>query len=254
MSKVFFGLETIEASHKTEKVQEIFSEVSKNYDLMNDLMSGFQHRLWKQDFVDHFSLKPHLRHLDMATGTGDILKRLVKRLQNNQLPYALTAADLNANMLEVGKARLFDEGIFENIEWCQANAEMLPFSSSMFDSYSIAFGIRNVTNILHALKEAYRCLKPGGAFYCLEFSQPENALFKKAYDLYAFNFIPKIGKFISGNEKAYQYLVESIETFLTPEKFSLLLQEAGFESVSIKKHARGVVCAYTAWKKIDDIC
>ncbi|MAP24429.1 MAG: bifunctional demethylmenaquinone methyltransferase/2-methoxy-6-polyprenyl-1,4-benzoquinol methylase [Rickettsiales bacterium] len=244
-----YGFKTVSFSEKREGVQSIFSAVSDQYDLMNDLMSGFQHRLWKKWFVADFPLKPNLKHIDVATGTGDITAALVRRLERQNLEYQITATDFNNAMLQKGKNRLIDKGIFKNISWQQANAEELPFESDYFDSYSIAFGIRNVANIPEALAEAYRCLVSGGSFHCLEFSQPDNQVVKMAYDRYAFNVLPLIGKLVAKNRPAYQYLVESIETFMKPEEFSHLLVEAGFRNISVKSYAGGLVRAYHAWKE-----
>jgi demethylmenaquinone methyltransferase/2-methoxy-6-polyprenyl-1,4-benzoquinol methylase len=216
---------------------------------MNDLMSGFQHRCWKSQFVSEIVLKPNLRHLDMATGTGDIVRKLVKRLNENTLSYHITACDLNKDMLELGKNKLFDQGIFKHIDWHVADAENLPFEANYFDSYSIAFGIRNVTDPLKALKEAHRCLKPGGAFYCLEFSQPESGLFKNVYDLYAFSIIPRIGALITQNKKAYTYLAESIETFLAAHEFESCLKKAGFMHATSQPFMQGLVRFYKTWKE-----
>lgn len=248
MTQVNFGFQKVEKGQKTGLVQNIFSDVSSKYDLMNDVMSGFQHRIWKKKFVGDMTLKPNLQHLDVATGTGDIVKELVKRLERNNLSYQITASDLNENMLSEGKAKLFDQGIFKHIDWVVANAEELPFENDSFDSYSIAFGIRNVTDIPKALKEAYRCLKPGGSFYCLEFSQPDHSLFKKAYDFYAFQVIPKIGGVLAGNKDAYAYLSESIETFLSAPAFESLLKDAGFGATTSEPFMNGLVRFYKAWK------
>ncbi len=248
MTQVNFGFQKVDKEEKTGLVQGIFSSVSEKYDLMNDVMSGFQHRLWKRWFVNGMALKPDLHHLDVASGTGDIVKNLVERLSKKNLSYQIVASDLNESMLSVGKDKLFDRGIFKNIKWVQENAEELSFEGALFDSYSIAFGIRNVTHIEKALSEAYRCLKLGGAFYCLEFSQPNHSLVKTGYDLYAFHIIPKIGQLIAKNKQAYAYLAESIETFLTAKQFETLLKKAGFKSVSSVSYAQGLVRSYTAWK------
>ena len=244
-----YGLKTVSFSEKRKGVQSIFSAVSNHYDLMNDLMSGFQHRLWKKWFVADFPLKPNLKHLDVATGTGDITAALVRRLERHNLGYQITATDFNNDMLKKGKEQLIDKGIFKNISWQQANAEDLPFEKDCFDSYSIAFGIRNVANVPAALVEAYRCLVPGGSFHCLEFGQPDNQVVKMAYDRYAFNVLPLIGKLVAKNRPAYQYLAESIETFMKPEEFSHLLVEAGFSNIAIKSYAGGLVRAYHARKE-----
>jgi len=249
MTQTPFGFQKVTPEEKREGVQKIFSDVSDRYDLMNDLMSGFQHRLWKKSFVADFPLKPGLKHLDVAAGTGDITAALVRRLEKNNLDYQIVATDLNEEMLKKGQDQLFNQGLFKNIDWIHANAERLPFESDAFDSYSIAFGIRNVSDVQAALKESYRCLGPGGSFHCLEFSQPKSQVIKRIYDGYAFGLLPLMGKWVAKNEAAYQYLAESIETFMAPETFCQLLEEANYQSISVKNYACGVVRAYHAWKE-----
>ena len=201
MDKVSFGFEDVDPQEKTRRVGSVFSNVAQRYDLMNDLMSGGMHRQWKNHFVRKVRPRRGEHILDMAGGTGDIAFRL------GQSGATVTVADINPDMLEVGRQRAAKRGI-EGLHWAQENAEKLTFPDKSFDAYTIAFGIRNVTHIDQALAEAHRVLKTGGRFYCLEFSSTEWPGFAKLYERYSMQNVPRIGKLVARDEDSYRYLVE----------------------------------------------
>ena len=205
-----FGFETVAANEKAGKVMEVFSSVAYKYDIMNDVMSGGLHRVWKNDFIRELRPTPGMHLLDVAGGTGDIafrfLKQTKKRTSEGDSPAKVTICDINANMLNAGRNRALDEGIFDPIDWVTGNAEMLPLPDQSVDAYTIAFGIRNVTHIDVALKEAHRVLKPGGRFMCLEFSKVDLPILKSIYDVYSFKFIPHFVELVAGDKAYRQYL------------------------------------------------
>jgi len=203
MDKVNFGDELVTPEEKTKRVGGVFSSVARNYDLMNDLMSGGMHRLWKDRFVAKVKPRPGEHILDMAGGTGDVAFRMAAK------GATVTVSDINPDMLAVGMERAKKRGI-DRLIWQVENAERLSFDDSSFDAYTIAFGIRNVTDIPAALREAYRVLKRGGRFYVLEFSTSEWPGFGELYDRYSQHLIPRIGKAVAKDEESYRYLVESI--------------------------------------------
>ncbi|MFK7839064.1 MAG: bifunctional demethylmenaquinone methyltransferase/2-methoxy-6-polyprenyl-1,4-benzoquinol methylase UbiE [Bdellovibrionales bacterium] len=240
-----FGEQTVTPEEKTNLVHGVFDSVAIKYDIMNDLMSGGLHRIWKDRLIRMIRPKPSQKFLDVAGGTGDIAFRLRRRLG----PKAnITICDLTPAMLEVGRDRAIDKGWIQSFDWVSGNAENLPFEDNEFDVYTIAFGLRNVTHIDNALNEAYRILKPGGKFFCLEFSQVENPTFAKAYDLYSFNAIPKIGKAITKDEESYQYLVESIRKFPNQRKLEKRLKEAGFNKTNFLNMSMGIVAIHSGIK------
>ena len=241
MDKVNFGDEVVTPEEKTRRVGGVFSSVARSYDVMNDLMSGGMHRLWKNRFVAKVRPRPGDRILDMAGGTGDIAFRMAARGAE------VTVSDINAEMLEVGRQRAEKRGI-EGLTWRQENAERLSFGDAGFDAYTIAFGIRNVTDIRAALHEAHRVLKRGGRFYCLEFSTSEWPGFGKVYDRYSEHVIPRIGKVVAGDEDSYRYLVESIRRFPRMEEFRAMITEAGFKSTSVEPILGGLVAIHGGWK------
>src|SRR6476659_2025225 len=210
---VSFGYEDIPATEKTARVGEVFTNVARNYDRMNDAMSGGMHRLWKDQFVARVKPQRDEYILDMAGGTGDIAFRLAKS------GAAITVADINADMLNVGIDRAATRGI-DGLVWTEANAERLTFPDRSFDAYTIAFGIRNVTDIPAALREAHRVLKFGGRFHCLEFSQTRWPGFATLYETYARRIVPRIGKAVARDEESYRYLIESIERFPDMQTFA----------------------------------
>ena len=225
----------------------VFSSVSSSYDRMNDAMSLGLHRLWKDRLVSKLNPFPGMQHLDVAGGTGDVAFRIAARLQqlspdSSQHPGSVTVCDINESMLQQGRARASAGRSGGNlIAWVAGDAEQLPFPDASFDSYTIAFGIRNVTRIQQALHEAARVLKPGGRFMCLEFSHVDVPVLKDLYEAYSFNVIPRIGKAIANDEASYQYLVESIRRFPDRQTFAGMLSIAGLEMVDCEILTGGVV-------------
>jgi len=238
---VQFGDQRVTPEEKTRKVGEVFSSVARRYDVMNDLMSAGMHRLWKDRFVNRVKPQPHEHILDMAGGTGDIAFRIAKR------GAAVTVSDINADMLGVGEERAEAKGI-EGLTWSVQNAETLSFAPRTFDAYTIAFGIRNVTDIPKALREAHRVLKFGGRLFVLEFSTSDWPGFGEAYDLWADKAIPKIGKAVTNDEASYRYLVESIRRFPKPHDFERMIAEAGFTRTRAETLMGGLVCIWSGWK------
>jgi demethylmenaquinone methyltransferase/2-methoxy-6-polyprenyl-1,4-benzoquinol methylase len=241
MDKVNFGDELVTPEEKTQRVGAVFSSVARRYDVMNDLMSGGMHRLWKDRFVNRVKPRAGEHILDMAGGTGDIAFRMARR------GAMVTVSDINADMLGVGQERASQRG-FTGLTWQVENAETLTFGENSFDAYTIAFGIRNVTDIPAALREAHRVLKRGGRFYCLEFSTSEWPGFGKAYEVYSENVIPRIGKAVTNDEESYRYLVESIRRFPKPEQFRRMIAEAGFARTAAEPILGGLVCIHSGWK------
>ncbi len=241
----WFGRRQVNPQEKTRMVLDVFDSVASKYDLMNDLMSGGLHRLWKDRFIREINPRPDLAYLDVAGGTGDIAFRIYKATGGEA---DITVSDINASMLKVGKKRGIDKGIVRNVTWKEANAAEMPFASNSFDVYTIAFGLRNVTLIDDALREAYRILKPGGRFFCLEFSHVTEPSLAKLYDAYSFGVIPQIGKIVAKDADSYQYLVESIRAFPTQENLKQRLLEAGFDTARYTNLTYGVVAIHEAWK------
>lgn len=238
---VSFGYREVDASEKEGLVGEVFSSVAAKYDIMNDAMSGGMHRLWKDRFVRRVKPQPGEAILDMAGGTGDIAFRMAER------GASITVSDINQDMLDVGIERALERGI-DGLVWSRQNAEELAFSSRIFDAYTIAFGIRNVTHIDRALKEAHRVLKHGGRFYCLEFSTTTWPGFKEVYDLYSHRFMPKIGGIIAQDEESYRYLAESIRRFPPMPKFEAMIRDAGFSRTKVEPILGGAVAIHSGWK------
>ena len=239
--QVSFGYETVDADEKTRRVGEVFSGVARKYDLMNDAMSGGMHRLWKDRFVRRVKPQPGEVILDMAGGTGDIAFRLAAAGAE------VTVADINQEMLDVGVARAMQRGI-DGLVWSRQNAEALSYPDRMFDAYTIAFGIRNVTHIDKALAEAHRVLKYGGRFYCLEFSTNEWPGFKEAYDFYSHKIVPQLGKAIAGDAESYRYLIESIRRFPPMPEFEGMIRDAGFVNTRVEPIMGGLVAIHSGWK------
>jgi demethylmenaquinone methyltransferase/2-methoxy-6-polyprenyl-1,4-benzoquinol methylase len=237
-----FGFRKSEAGERTRLVKEVFASVAPKYDLMNDLMSLGVHRLWKADFVSQIDPKRGDKVLDLAGGTGDIAMLLTKR------GASVTVCDINPEMLKAGKARAADKGFFGKIEWVEGNAEELPFKDAQFDLVTIAFGLRNVTHIGKALGEVLRVLKPGGRFYCLEFSRPSLPLLERVYDRYSFTILPFLGKKVAGDEASYRYLAESIRAFPAQEKLCGLMNDAGFNTVKFRNLSLGIAAIHSGYK------
>ena len=241
MDKVSFGYEDVAPQEKTRRVGAVFQSVAARYDLMNDAMSGGLHRLWKDRFVRRVKPRPEEVILDMAGGTGDIAFRLA------QSGAKVTVADINPAMLDVGRQRAMKRGI-EGLVWAEENAETLSFPDAGFDAYTIAFGIRNVTDIPAALSEAHRVLKRGGRFFCLEFSTTLWPGFGAAYDAYSHHMVPRLGKLLAGDADSYRYLVESIRRFPDMERFDQMIGEAGFIQRKVEPLLGGLVAIHSGWK------
>jgi demethylmenaquinone methyltransferase/2-methoxy-6-polyprenyl-1,4-benzoquinol methylase len=239
--QVNFGDELVSPTEKTRRVGEVFSSVARRYDLMNDLMSGGMHRLWKDRFVARVKPRTGEEILDMAGGTGDVAFRMARRGAR------VTVSDINADMLDVGKGRAERSGL-TGLTWKVENAEKLSFGSGAFDAYTIVFGIRNVTDIPAALGEAHRVLRRGGRFYCMEFSSSDWPGFSNLYEAYASNVIPKFGKFVAHDEDSYRYLVESIRRFPRSAQFKAMVTEAGFVRANAEPMLGGLVTIHSGWK------
>ncbi|MEM8753106.1 MAG: class I SAM-dependent methyltransferase, partial [Pseudomonadota bacterium] len=223
-----FGFRDVAEEEKAGLVHGVFSSVASKYDVMNDVMSLRVHRLWKEAVIDWMAPRPGARLLDVAGGTGDIAFRMLDRLRGDG---SAVICDMTAPMLTEGRKRADAEHLSHALDWVCGDAMRLPFPDKSFDVYTIAFGIRNVTRIEDALAEAYRVLKPGGRFLCLEFSHLDAPLAQKAYDLYSFNVIPRMGALIARDRDSYQYLVESIRKFPRQEAFADMIRAAGFARV-----------------------
>ncbi len=238
---VSFGYEDVAPEEKTRRVREVFSNVAARYDLMNDAMSGGLHRLWKDLFVRRVKPRADEHILDMAGGTGDIAFRMAPS------GAAITVADINPEMLAVGVERAAQRGL-DGMVWTEANAETLQFPERFFDAYTIAFGIRNVTDIPKALGEAHRVLKRGGRFYCLEFSTTQWPGFAQVYDAYSHHLVPRLGKLLANDAESYRYLVESIRRFPDMPSFERMIGEAGFTRTKVEPLLGGLVAIHSGWK------
>jgi demethylmenaquinone methyltransferase/2-methoxy-6-polyprenyl-1,4-benzoquinol methylase len=241
MDKVSFGHEDVAPAEKTRRVGAVFSSVAARYDLMNDLMSAGQHRLWKHAFVRRVRPRKGEAILDMAGGTGDVAFRLARA------GAAVTVADINPEMLAVGVERAKARGI-TGLVWAEENAERLSFAGKSFDACTIAFGIRNVTDIPAALREAHRVLKTGGRLFCLEFSRTRWPGFASLYESYARHIVPRLGKAVAKDEDSYRYLVESIERFPDMAAFAKMIEQAGFRNVRAHPILGGLVAIHSGWK------
>ena len=243
--KTHFGFEQVKVDEKQAKVADVFHSVASKYDIMNDLMSGGIHRIWKRLTIEQSGVRRGHKVLDIAGGTGDLTMRF-SRLVGSEGKVVL--ADINDSMLRVGRDRLMDRGITGNVEFVQANAEALPFPDNTFDCITIAFGLRNVTFKEKALASMARVLKPGGKVMVLEFSKTENPLLTKAYDIYSFSLLPKIGKLIAGDEDSYRYLAESIRMHPDQETLKRMMEEAGLTQCKYQNMTGGVVALHTGIK------
>jgi demethylmenaquinone methyltransferase/2-methoxy-6-polyprenyl-1,4-benzoquinol methylase len=239
--QVSFGYEDVSPEEKVQRVGAVFSSVARKYDVMNDAMSAGMHRLWKDRFVRRVKPRPGEAILDMAGGTGDIAFRLAAHGAE------VTVSDINQDMLDVGVERAMQRGI-DGLVWSCQNAEELNFAARTFDAYTIAFGIRNVSHIDRALAEAYRVLKIGGRFYCLEFSTTEWPGFKEVYDAYSHRLVPKIGQAIAGDAESYRYLIESIRRFPPMREFEQMIRDAGFVRTRVEPILGGLVAIHSGWK------
>ncbi len=241
----WFGEEAVTPTEKTKKVIGVFDSVANNYDIMNDVMSGGLHRLWKDHLVRKIRPQKGLHYLDVAGGTGDIAFRIRKKAGPD---CKITLCDLNTEMLRVGRDRALDKGYAHDFEWVTGNAEALPLEDESVDVYTIAFGLRNVTHIDIALTEALRVLKPGGRFYCLEFSKVQEPFLAKIYDQYSYRLIPKMGELIAKDRDSYQYLVESIRKFPSQRELLKRMETAGFRRCRVENLTFGVVAIHEGVK------
>jgi len=239
-----FGYKEVPTEDKEKLVKGVFDSVASNYDLMNDVMSFGVHRLWKQYAIDIANVKKGDAILDLASGTGDLIKLYHKKIGNSG---RIVSSDINEAMLDEGKRNLINSGVL-GIEFVQANAEKLPFEDNSFDLVSIAFGLRNVTDKDKALSEMSRVLKPGGVLIVLEFSKTTNPVLEKIYDAYSFNLIPKFGSWFAGDEDSYQYLAESIRKHPDQETLKQMIIDAGFDMCEYQNLTGGVVAIHKGIK------
>lgn len=247
-AQTHFGFETVPLAEKQGLVNDVFHSVAKRYDVMNDLMSAGLHRLWKNALVSW--LRPpkgaHAwRHLDVAGGTGDVAFRILDAAGSSA---HVTVLDINGDMLSVGQDRAAKQSFAGKVDFIEANAEALPYPDRSFDSYTIAFGIRNVPRIAVALEEAQRVLKHGGRFLCLEFAPVDMPVLDRIYDAYSFHVIPAIGQRVTGDAESYRYLVESIRRFPRPDAFEAMMRTAGFSRVTHRAYSGGIVNIHSGWK------
>ena len=238
-----FGFKNVSSSEKPLLVRDVFDSVAPNYDLMNDIMSLGIHRLWKHSLINKLKINQNMRLLDVGGGTGDIALKLNEKGSQN-----IVVTDINTEMLKVGRNRAMDRGVIRGIKWIGGDAERLPFESSSFDAYTTAFCMRNVTHLDQALKEAYRILKPGGRFLCLEFSHMIIPSLSKLYDTYSFKLLPLMGQIFANDRASYQYLAESIRRFPKQEDFIALINESGLEKTTYQNLSCGIVAIHSAWK------
>lgn len=239
-----FGFQTVPEADKAGMVHGVFSRVANKYDVMNDAMSLGIHRIWKDAMMDWLAPRPGQRLLDVAGGTGDVAFRFLRRAAGANA----VVVDMTEAMLIEGRKRAEADSLAERLDWVVGDAMALPFPDNSFDTYTISFGIRNVTRIPDALREAYRVLRPGGRLMVLEFSQIPNALMQKAYDVYSFSAIPLMGQIIAGDRDSYQYLVESIRKFPDQETFATMIRQAGFGQVKYRNLTLGIAALHSGWK------
>jgi len=240
-----FGYQNVPESQKAQKVAEVFHSVAAKYDLMNDLMSGGVHRLWKRFTIELSGARVGNRILDIAGGTGDLARQFSRIVGPTG---EVVLADINASMLKVGRDKLLDKGVSSNVRFVQADAEKLPFPDNHFDVVTIAFGLRNVTHKEEALRSMLRVLKPGGRLLVLEFSKPTSALLSKAYDAYSFNLLPLMGKLITQDAESYRYLAESIRMHPDQDTLKAMMADAGFERVTYHNMTGGIVALHRGVK------
>ena len=238
-----FGFERVPIEEKPRLVRRVFESVASRYDLMNDLMSGGIHRLWKSEMIRRLNPRPGQLLLDVAGGTGDIAERFVATPGTSAI-----VCDVNQAMVETGRDRAIDRGRLSEIAWLCGDAEALPIASRSVDAVTIAFGLRNVTHMEAALAEMRRVLKPGGRFLCLEFSPVSTPGLARLYDLYSFNVLPRIGQIVTGDREAYQYLVESIRRFPDRQELARRMEAAGFEQVTVRSLSGGIAALHSGWR------
>jgi demethylmenaquinone methyltransferase / 2-methoxy-6-polyprenyl-1,4-benzoquinol methylase len=243
--RAWFGFQRVDPEEKPALVRGVFERVAGRYDLMNDLMSGGIHRLWKAAMIDWLAPRPGQLLLDVAGGTGDIARRFLKRAG---VGARVVVCDLTPAMLTVGRDRAIDRGVIAGIDWLVGDAEALPLEDRSVDAYTIAFGLRNVTDIDRALAEAWRVLKPGGRFLCLEFSQVVLPVLKELYDVYSFRLLPWMGQIVAGDRDAYIYLVESIRRFPGQEALVGRMSAAGLGLARYRNLSGGIAALHSAWR------
>ncbi len=244
-NKTHFGFNTVDRDDKAGLVAGVFHSVASRYDLMNDLMSGGIHRVWKRFTIELSGVRRGHRVLDIAGGTGDLAAKFSKLVGPTG---QVVLADINSSMLEVGREKLTDKGIVANIDYVQANAECLPFPDDYFDCLTIAFGLRNVTDKDAALRSMHRVLKPGGRCLVLEFSKPQSELLSKVYDQYSFSILPRMGQLVAGDSESYRYLAESIRMHPDQETLKGMMDEAGFANTSYYNMTGGIVAVHRGIK------
>ena len=238
-----FGYQTVQRAEKTKLVGNVFNSVAKSYDLMNDLMSGGIHRLWRMAMIDWMAPQPNHKLIDVAGGTGDISIRFLRAGGGSAY-----ITDINHSMINNGRKRSKIGQLKKRLHWSIANAECMPFSDCSSDFVTIAFGLRNVTDRQAAIDEAYRVLKPGGRFLCLEFSHVQNDLLKSVYDKWSFNVLPLMGKMILNDSFSYRYLAESIRAFPSKEMLADMFSRSGFVQIRIRTLSGGIACIHSGWK------
>lgn len=243
-NKIDFGFEQVDWSEKARRVKGVFDSVAPKYDLMNDLMSGGVHRLWKRHAIDTLGLLPHHQVLDLASGTGDLALRMAPMLNDQG---SITLSDINESMLRIGRERMIDAAHLQ-AGYAVANAEALPFADKSFDRITMAFGLRNVTDKQQALNELHRVLKPGGLLMVVEFSRVTDPLLAKAYDWYSFNILPSLGEWVAKDRASYQYLAESIRMHPDQQTLAEMFRTAGLTRVSYENLTGGVVAIHKGWK------
>lgn len=240
-----FGFEEVAPEAKAGRVRRVFDSVAGRYDLMNDLMSMGVHRLWKEAVLDWLAPRPGISLLDLAGGTGDMAERVLRRVEGDG---RAVLADINAAMLGQGRDRALERGWFDRLAFVTADAMALPFQDGRFDAVTMAFGIRNVTHIDRALGEAFRVLRPGGRFMCLEFSKVVLPVLDRVYDSYSFSVLPALGRIVAGDTASYRYLAESIRRFPDQATFAALLRDAGFEQVRWRNLSGGIAAIHSGWR------
>lgn len=240
-----FGYQEVPIEEKTYRVREVFNSVARRYDLMNDLMSAGLHRLWKRVAIETAAVRPGMRVLDLASGTGDLARAMARRAGSKG---HVVLADINDQMLRVGRDRAIDAGELNGLEWCQCDAESLPFPDASFDRVTIGFGLRNVTRKERALAEMHRVLKPGGRALILEFSKPTTAPLEQVYDLYSFSVLPILGQVVANDADSYKYLAESIRKHPDQDTLKGLMEDSGFDGVSYQNLTGGIVAIHLGLK------